>query len=130
MSMKKLILKLAVATVIIAALVSCGQAQLKVALIGPSQTGDAFEAGVRNGAQMAIDEWNVKGGVLGMKIVPVVEDSREDPATAAAAARKAIDIEHVHYIIGNVFSSPSIAIPRSPTQRRSFRSAPYPPAPA
>jgi len=96
--------------VIVAAFVGCSQAQLRVALIGPSQTGDAFEAGLYNGAQMAIEEWNAKGGVLGMKIVPVVADSHEDPAAAAAAARNVIDTEHVHYIIGDVFSAPSIAI--------------------
>lgn len=109
-NMKRLIPKLALAMVVAATLVSCGQAQLRVALIGPSRTGDTFATALYNGAQMAIEEWNAKGGVLGMKIVPVVEDSLEDPAAAAAAARKVIDTVHVHYIIGDVYSAPSIAI--------------------
>jgi branched-chain amino acid transport system substrate-binding protein len=110
MNMKRLIPRLALAVLIAATLVSCGQAQLRVALIGPARTGDTFATALYDGAQMAIDEWNAKGGVLGMKIVPVVADSREDPAAAAAAAHKVIDTEHVHYIIGDVYSTPSIAI--------------------
>jgi branched-chain amino acid transport system substrate-binding protein len=110
MCMKRLIPKLALAMVIVAAFVGCRQAQLSVAVIGPLRTGDTFATALYNGAQMAIEEWNAKGGVLGMKIVPVVEDSLEDPAAAATAARKVIDTVHVHYIIGDVYSAPSIAI--------------------
>ena len=110
MKRMRFISALAVAMAIAVAFVGCKPAQLKVAVIGPSQTGNTFDTALYNGAQMAIDEWNAKGGVLGMKIVPVVEDSREDPAVAAAAARNAIDTEHVHYIIGDLYSSPSIAI--------------------
>jgi branched-chain amino acid transport system substrate-binding protein len=108
--MRRLFPKLAVAMAVAAAFAGCKPAQLKVAVIGPSQTGNTLDTALYNGAQMAIDEWNAKGGVLGMKIVPVVADSREDPAAASAAARKAIDTEHVHYIIGDLFSSSSIAI--------------------
>ncbi len=110
MSMKRLIPKLALVMGIVAAFLGCKPAQLKVAMIGPSRTGNTFDTALYSGAQMAIDEWNAKGGVLGMKIVPVAEDSREDPVAAAAAARKTIDTEHVHYIIGDLFSSASIAI--------------------
>jgi len=110
MSMKRVIPILAFAMGIVAAFVGSSQAQLSVAVIGPSRTGDTFATALYNGAQMAIEEWNAKGGVLGMKIVPVVEDSLEDPAMAAAAARKVIDTVHVHYIIGDVYSVPSIAI--------------------
>jgi branched-chain amino acid transport system substrate-binding protein len=107
---KRLIPKLALAMVIVAVFVGCKPAQLKLALIGPSLTGNTFDTALYDGAQMAIDEWNAKGGVLGMKIVPALAESREDPSVAAAAARKVIDAEHVHYIIGDVFSAPSIAI--------------------
>ena len=110
MYMKRLIPGFALAMVIVAALVGCSQAPLNVAVIGPSQAGNTFYTALYDGAQMAIDEWNAKGGVLGRKIVPVFEDSFEDPDAAAAAARKLIDTAHVHYIIGDVYSAPSIAI--------------------
>jgi branched-chain amino acid transport system substrate-binding protein len=110
MNMKRLTPKLALAMGILAAFVACSQAQLSVAVIGPSRSGNTFDTALYNGAQMAIEEWNAKGGVLGMKIVPVVEDSFEDPGVAAAAARKVIDTVHVHYIIGDAYSAPSIAI--------------------
>ena len=95
MNLRRQIPRLAIATVIFAALVGCGQAQLKVALIGLSAKGDTWGSALCSGAQMAIEEWNARGGVLGMKIVPVVEGSGEDPTAAAAAARNAIDTEHV-----------------------------------
>ncbi len=110
MCRKSPIPRLALGIAIVATLIGCGQRELKVALIGSSQMGNAFVTALYSGAQMAIDEWNARGGVLGMKIVPVPGDSNENPDGAAAAARRAIDTEHVHYIIGDVYSAPSIAI--------------------
>ena len=59
---------------------------------------------------MAIGEWNAKGGVLGKKIVPIVEDSQCTPDPAVNAANKVIDQDKVHYIIGEYCSKASIPI--------------------
>jgi branched-chain amino acid transport system substrate-binding protein len=59
---------------------------------------------------MAIDEWNAKGGVLGMKIVPIVEDSQCTPDPAVNAANKVIDQDGVKFIIGEVCSKASIPV--------------------
>jgi branched-chain amino acid transport system substrate-binding protein len=45
---------------------------------------------MKNGAQMAIDEINAKGGVLGRKLELRAEDDACDPKTAAAAANKLV----------------------------------------
>jgi len=111
MSAKRMIPLLTLAAVVAAASMGCNKAPLKVAIIGPSGgVLGSFGLALDNGALMAIEEWNAKGGVLGRKIVPVVEDSREEPLAAAAAAQTAIYNENAHYIIGDVFSAPSIAI--------------------
>jgi branched-chain amino acid transport system substrate-binding protein len=94
---------------------ACGGAQeaktLKVAVLAPlSGAVPTFGVSTRDGALMAIDEWNAKGGVLGMTIEAIVEDSQCSPDPAIAAANKVIDADGVHYIVGEVCSSASIPI--------------------
>jgi len=85
--------------------------ELKIAILAPlSGPVPTFGVSTRDGALMAIEEWNAKGGVLGMKIVPVVEDSQCTPDPAVNAANKVIDQDGVHYIIGEVCSKASIPI--------------------
>jgi branched-chain amino acid transport system substrate-binding protein len=64
----------------------------------------------RDGALLAIDEWNAKGGVLGRKITAIVEDSQCTPDPAVNAANKVIDQDKVHYIVGEVCSKASIPV--------------------
>ena len=45
---------------------------------------------VVNGAKIAADEINAKGGVLGKKIELVIEDNKSNPTEAAAVAEKLI----------------------------------------
>jgi len=102
--------------VILAALVvgsAYGQSggDIKVAILAPlSGPAPTFGISTRDGALMAIDEWNAKGGVLGKKIVPIVEDSQCTPDPAVNAANKVIDQDKVHYIIGEYCSKASIPI--------------------
>jgi len=84
---------------------------LKMAVLAPlSGPVPTFGVSTRDGALMAIDEWNAKGGVNGQKIVPVVEDSQCTPDPAVNAANKVIDQDKVHYIIGEVCSKASIPV--------------------
>jgi len=85
--------------------------ELKVAILAPlSGPVPTFGVSTRDGALLAIEEWNAKGGVLGMKIVPIVEDSQCTPDPAVNAANKVIDQDKVHYIVGEVCSSASIPV--------------------
>ena len=84
---------------------------LKLAVLAPlSGPVPTFGVSTRDGALMAIEEWNAKGGVNGQKIVPIVEDSQCTPDPAVNAANKVIDQDKVHYIIGEVCSKASIPI--------------------
>lgn len=88
-----------------------GAEPLKVAILAPlSGPVPTFGVMTRDGALLAIEEWNAKGGVLGRKIVPVVEDSQCTPDPAVNAANKVIDQDKVHYIVGEVCSKASIPI--------------------
>jgi len=49
---------------------------------------------------LAIDQINAKGGVLGHKIVPVIEDGASEPATFAQKATKLIEQDKVVTVFG------------------------------
>ncbi len=84
---------------------------LKVAILAPlSGPVPTFGISTREGALLAINEWNAKGGVLGRKITPIVEDSQCTPDPAVNAADKVIDKDKIHYIIGEVCSKASIPV--------------------
>ena len=123
--MKRFLSLTAIALVLVVAIIGCQQAPkvLKVAVLAPlSGPVPTFGVSTRDGALLAINEWNAKGGVLGMKITPIVEDSQCTPDPAVNAANKVINQDKVHYIIGEVCSKASIPISGSPTRPKSSRS--------
>jgi len=67
---------------------------------------------MKNGAQMAVDEINAKGGVGGRQLVLKAEDDACDPRTATAAANKLVT-EGVQISVGGYCSSatlPTLAV--------------------
>jgi branched-chain amino acid transport system substrate-binding protein len=63
------------------------------------------------GIQLAVDEMNAKGGILGRPVTLLVEDSTSgDAGTAVQKARKLIERDRVDFLIGNVNSALSLAI--------------------
>jgi branched-chain amino acid transport system substrate-binding protein len=112
---KRLFVVLSLLIVASMMLAACGptapaaQKEIKIAILAPlSGAVPTFGVSTRDGALLAIDEWNAKGGVLGMKIVPVVADSQCEADPAVNAANKVIDQDKVGYIIGEVCSKASI----------------------
>ncbi|MBN2393388.1 MAG: ABC transporter substrate-binding protein, partial [Anaerolineae bacterium] len=84
---------------------------IKVAILAPLMGGGgAFGQPMRDGALMAVDEWNAKGGINGTAIEVVIEDSRCMVDVAAAATNKVIDEDGVRFIIGEVCASAAISI--------------------
>jgi branched-chain amino acid transport system substrate-binding protein len=97
--------------VIVSSLAAFAGEPIKVAILAPlSGPVPTFGVMTRDGALLAIEEWNAKGGVLGRKITPVVEDSQCTPDPAVNAANKVIDQDKVRYIIGEVCSKASIPV--------------------
>jgi branched-chain amino acid transport system substrate-binding protein len=90
---------------------AAGGGDIKVAVLAPlSGPVPTFGVATRDGALLAIEEWNAKGGVNGRKIVAVVEDSQCTPDPAVNAANKVINQDKVKFIIGEVCSKASIPV--------------------
>ena len=85
-------------------------APIQIAWAGPL-TGDAaqFGQGYLKGIQLAFEEWNAKGGVLGRKFVVVTEDDACDPKQAGTVATKIADDAKNVVFIGHVCSGTTIA---------------------
>ena len=113
--MKKTWKIFAIVTVLLIAVISTGCAKagggVKIGLLfpltGPVPT---YGQSSQEGAELAINQWNEKGGVLGKQIEWVVADGGCDGATATDAANKLIDQDKVKFIVGEVCSSASIPV--------------------
>lgn len=85
---------------------------IKIGTAGP-MTGDqsAFGQDQQNGARLAIEEWNMKGGVLGKKIELLVGDDQHDPKQAVSVANKMVN-DGIVGIVGHFNSSCSLPASR------------------
>jgi branched-chain amino acid transport system substrate-binding protein len=88
------------------AVVSAGT--LKLAILVPLTEISFLGIPARDGALLAIAQQNAGGGILGMTLDPVVEDTACDATMAISATNKVITQDGVDYIIGDVCSSSSI----------------------
>ncbi len=74
---------------------------IKVGILhSASGTMSISEKSVIEAEQLAIEEINKAGGVLGKKIVPIVEDGASDPNTFNEKAKKLIDQDKVVTVFG------------------------------
>jgi branched-chain amino acid transport system substrate-binding protein len=87
------------------------QESVKLGLIDPLTGGMSFYGqSLQRGAQLAIDDANAKGGLLGKKIELTAEDDRCTPADGTSAAIKLITRDNVPAILGTFCSSVSLAV--------------------
>ncbi len=100
---------LSILTIIL--LAACTQQDDKVIRIGAAgpMTGDQSKMGIdlRNAAELAVSEWNAKGGVLGRKIELISGDDQADPKQAVSIANKFIN-QKARALVGHGNSSCSI----------------------
>lgn len=100
-------------------------AKLRVAILAPLiGAAGAFGQPMRDGALLAIEEWNARGGVNGTPIEVVVEDSKCNAEAAASAANKVVDQDGVRFIIGEVCPSAAIPIAEIAMARSAFLISP------
>jgi branched-chain amino acid transport system substrate-binding protein len=85
-----------------------GSGPIKLGMLTPL-TGSSAAIGpnMKNGAQLAVDEINAKGGVKGRKLELTVEDEACDPKTAAAGAAKLVSAE-IDISVGGYCSSATL----------------------
>ena len=84
---------------------------IKVGMIQPL-SGPIAAAGsyITNGAKIAVERINAKGGVLGRPLELIIEDNKSDPAETRNAAEKLIVRDKVPVIIGAWGSSMTLAM--------------------
>src|SRR6266705_111022 len=106
--------KTAVAAILLAGGLVTGAAAQETIKIGVIQplTGAFAASGnyVANGARIAADEINAKGGVLGKRIELVIEDNKSNPTEAAAVAEKLIVRDKVPVMMGAWGSGFTLAV--------------------
>lgn len=74
---------------------------IKIGVAGPLTGGQSkMGSDVLNGAQLAVDEWNERGGVLGRKIVIVKQDDEANEQLARSVANTLVN-ERVVGVIGH-----------------------------
>src|SRR3977135_1600293 len=103
-----------VPTMALAAALLGGAAEAQTIKIGVNEplTGAVAASGnfVVNGAKIAADEINAKGGILGSKIELVIEDNKSNPTEAVAAAEKLIVRDKVPVMMGAWSSTYTLAV--------------------
>ena len=73
------------------------------------------------GCELAIEQINAKGGILGRPVSLVVEDSTSaDTGAAVQKARKLIERDHVNFLLGNVNSAMALAIGQVSNELRTL----------
>jgi len=115
--MKKAMQGIGLATVILAALLVIPIAgltaddEVRLGVISPASGNYAdLGAAERRGITMAVEEINAAGGVLGKEVRMIIEDTETDPAAGARKAKKLIERDKVHFMLGAVSSSVAIAV--------------------
>ncbi len=81
---------------------------IKLGVAGPLTGGQSkMGTDVLNGAQLAVDEWNARGGLLGKKIVVVKQDDEANEQLARSVANTLVN-ENVVGVIGHFNSGCTI----------------------
>src|SRR3989304_6181661 len=119
MKLRYTVLFLSLFTLLAAIITGCSKKEdvITIGVAGP-MTGDQSKMGIdmKNGAELAINEWNRKGGVLEKKLKIIVEDDQHDPKQAVSVANKLVNAGTIG-IIGHFNSNASI--PASATYNKA-----------
>lgn len=85
---------------------------IKVGVIGPFSGFESFIGpDILKGVQVAADQINANGGILGRQVKVVTEDTAGDAVDAVPALRKLINVDQVNLIIGPSSIEAEAALP-------------------
>jgi branched-chain amino acid transport system substrate-binding protein len=84
---------------------------IKIGVLYPiAGTGAVYGVPAMHGHDMAVDEVNAAGGILGRQVVTVKRDTKLKPASASAAAKELITKDGVDVLVGGLSSAVGLAI--------------------
>ncbi len=75
-----------------------------------SGNGSVLGNACNNGWQLAIDDINAKGGVMGRQLKLVTMDCKSDPQTAVDNFRRLVEVEGAAIVVGPPFSNVGLAV--------------------
>jgi branched-chain amino acid transport system substrate-binding protein len=87
-----------------------GETPVKVGWVNSlSGTYAALGTSQLNGAKIALEEINAKGGIIGRQVQILPEDSAANVGTATVKVNKLVDQDHVDFVAGSVSSAVALA---------------------
>ncbi|ELP5727443.1 substrate-binding protein [Vibrio vulnificus] len=107
---------------LILSLLSCSETQppIKIGVVLPlTGTFSVYGEQAVKGAQLAVEQINAKGGVLGRQLELVIRDNETDPAKTVKYSRELILNEDVFALLGPVSSSSRYAMSDIATELRT-----------
>lgn len=109
-SAKQIVLSVAMCAAVVASQTSWAQGTVKIGWLS-SLTGPLSSAALaeNQGVQLAVDEINAAGGILGQKIELLTRDTAGDPTKAVNFAQQLVFSDKVNFIIGPVNSGEGLA---------------------
>ena len=109
-SAKQIVLSVAMGAAVVASQTSWAQGTVKIGWLS-SLTGPLSSAALaeNQGVQLAVDEINAAGGILGQKIELLTRDTAGDPTKAVNFAQQLVFSDKVNFIIGPVNSGEGLA---------------------
>jgi branched-chain amino acid transport system substrate-binding protein len=125
---------------ILKATAAAGLAQFAAPFVITARAADTVKIGLDNpltgtfaalgkneliGAQLAVEQMNAKGGIMGKQVELLVEDSTSgDAATAVQKANKLIERDQVNFLIGNINSALAQAMANTSFEKGVFHIVP------
>jgi branched-chain amino acid transport system substrate-binding protein len=96
------------------------QETIKIGELNSYKTQSAFLDPYKKGMELALEEINSKGGVLGKKIELITRDDGSNPGEAVRVAEELITREGVSMIAGTFFSHIGLAVTNFAGQKKVF----------
>jgi branched-chain amino acid transport system substrate-binding protein len=112
-------IKQAIATALLAASLGA-QAQIKIGEINSYKAQPAFLEPYKKGMELAIEEINAGGGVIGQKLELITRDDNANPGDAVRVAEELVSREKVNVIAGTFLSNIGLAITDFAKQKKIF----------
>src|SRR4051812_11192834 len=117
---KRHVLFLASAAMLAASLPASAQDIIKIGELNSYKSQPAFLEPYKKGIELAVDEINAKGGVLGKKIEIVQRDDGANPGEAVRVAEELVTREGVPLITGTFLSHIGLAVTNFAGQKKVF----------
>ncbi|MGT2473135.1 ABC transporter substrate-binding protein [Paraburkholderia terrae] len=102
------------------ALSASAQQTIKIGEINSYKAQPAFLVPYKNGWNLALDQVNVSGGVLGKKLEVVSRDDNANPGDTIRVAQELIAREQVQLLFGGYLSNTGLALTDFAKQKRMF----------